>query len=244
MMKMRNVKKRLTQAALAIIAVAMPLSVKAQERVETSLDVDLVSNYIWRGQRLGGVSVQPGLSIGYRGLSFGAWGSVGFESSDTREMDLTIGYAKDGFSVSLTDYWFSKTGDGTDAEYFHYKASSAGSSHVFELQAGYNFRVIDFNWYTNIAGADGVTSKGKRAYSSYASLSVPFTLGGLTWTAEIGATPWSNTFYGASGFAVTNISIEATKDIDVTKSFKLPIHAKVTWNPHTEAAYFTAGLTL
>ena len=41
----------------------------AQEKVETTICGDVVSSYIWRGQDLGNVSLQPTLGIGYKGLS-------------------------------------------------------------------------------------------------------------------------------------------------------------------------------
>ena len=52
----------------------------AQDEVEASVGADLVSGYIWRGQDLGGVSIQPSLSVAYKGFSLGAWGSAGIES--------------------------------------------------------------------------------------------------------------------------------------------------------------------
>ena len=233
-MKTRNVK--LSVIAVALLSMAMPFTAKAQDKVEASVGADLVSGYIWRGQDLGGVSIQPSLSVAYKGFSLGAWGSVGFESKDTKEMDLTLGYSTGGFSVSVTDYWF----DG-DAGYFHYGAHN--TAHVFEAQLGYDFGPVAVNWYTNFAGADGVKENGDRAYSSYISVAAPFKLGGLDWTAEIGATPWETDFYGASGFAVCDLSLGASKDIKITKSFSLPLFAKATWNPRSEGAYFVVGLS-
>lgn len=215
---------------------AMPFTAKAQDKVEASVGADLVSGYIWRGQDLGGVSLQPSLSVGYKGFSLGAWGSVGLESKDTKELDLTLGYSTGGFSVSATDYFFNG-GPG----YFHY--GSHNTSHVFEAQLGYDFGVVAVNWYTNFAGADGVKANGDRAYSSYVSVAAPFKLGGLDWTAEIGATPWETSFYGANGFAVCDLSLGASKDIKITDSFSLPLFAKATWNPRTEGAYFVVGLS-
>ena len=86
---------------------AMPFTAKAQDKVEASVGVDLVSGYVWRGQDLGGVSLQPNASIAYKGFSLGAWGSVGIESSDTKEFDLILGYSTGGFSISVTDYWYN-----------------------------------------------------------------------------------------------------------------------------------------
>lgn len=233
-MKTRSMK--LGVIASALLSMAMPFTAKAQDKVEASVGADLVSGYIWRGQDLGGVSLQSSASVAYKGFSLEAWGSVGFESKDDKELDLTLGYSTGGFSVSVTDYWFNG-GPG----YFHYGARN--TAHVFEGQIGYDFGLLAINWYTNFAGADGVNKEGDRAYSSYLSLVAPFSLGGLDWTAEIGATPWATDFYGSNGFAVCDVSLGANKEIKITDSFSLPLFVKATWNPRTEGAYFVAGLS-
>jgi len=229
-------KTKLKVTALALLATALPFTAMAQDKVEASVGVDLVSGYIWRGQDLGGVSLQPNASISYKGFSLEAWGSVGFESKDEKELDLTLGYENGGFSLSVTDYWFN-SGPG----YFHYGAHN--TAHTFEAQIGYDFGPVAVNWYTNFAGTDGVNKEGDRAYSSYLSLAAPFSLGGLEWTAEVGATPWATDFYGANGFAVCDVSLGVSKDIKITDTFSLPLFAKATWNPRTEGAYFVVGLS-
>jgi hypothetical protein len=239
---MKNNVWKITGVAL-IGAALMPFTAKAQDKVEASAGADLVSSYIWRGQKLGGVSIQPAVSVAYKGWSLGAWGSVGLESEDTREFDLTLGYATGGFSVSLTDYWFSETGDGLSAKYFRYGAHNPWSSHVFEAQLGYDFGAVALNWYTNIGGADGLNKSGDRAYSTYVVANAPFKLGGLDWNAEVGATPWANSFYGANGFAVTNVTLGATKSIAFSSTFSLPVSLSATWNPRSEDAFFTAGIS-
>ena len=218
-----------------------PSAMLAQDKVEASVGADLVSGYIWRGQDLGGVSIQPSLGITYKGFSLGAWGSVGFESTDTKEFDLTLGYSTGGFSVSVTDYWFN-TQTATN-KYFQYGAHS--TAHVFEAQVGYDFGPLTVNWCTNFAGADGVKENGKRAYSSYLALSAPFKLGGLDWTVDLGMVPWETTFYNGytSGFCVSDVSLGASKDIKITDSFSVPAFAKVSVNPRTEGAYFAFGLS-
>ncbi len=174
-MKTRSVKWVIM--AMALLSMAMPFTAKAQDKVEASAGVDLVSGYVWRGQDLGGVSLQPSASIAYKGFSLGAWGSVGIESSDTKEFDLILGYSTGGFSVSVTDYWYNVTGDGVTAKYFQYGAHNAANSHLFEAQIGYDFGPVAVNWYTNFAGDDGVDKDGDRAYSSYISVAAPFHTG-------------------------------------------------------------------
>lgn len=141
---------------LSALAIAVPAMGMAQDKVEASVGADLVSGYIWRGQDLGGVSIQPTLSVSYKGFSLSAWGTAGIEKEDTKEIDLTLGYATGGFSISVTDYWFNG-GPG----YFHY--GSHNTNHTFEAQIGYDFGPLALNWYTNFAGTDGVNNGGNRA---------------------------------------------------------------------------------
>ena len=192
----KNLKK---WALLLVTAITLPATGMAQDKVEASVGADLVSGYIWRGQDFGGVSIQPSLSVAYKGLSLTAWGSVGIDSEDAKEFDLTLAYEIGNFSVSITDFWCIPSGE--DIKYFNYGAHT--TAHVFEAQIGYDFGPLALNWYTNIAGADGVNEDGERAYSSYINMIAPFTLGGLEWEAEIGATPWATDYYtNTNGFAV------------------------------------------
>ena len=213
---------------------------RAQDKVETTIGADIVNQYIWRGQELGAVSVQPTLGVAYKGLSLTAWGSVGLSNNDdTKEFDLTAAYSIGSFHIGVTDYWFNTPNE----RYFAYEAHS--TSHVFEANVGYDFGVAALNWYTNFAGNDGVNKDGKRAYSSYLEASVPFKLASCEWTATVGAVPYATSFYAdANGFAVTNVGIKATKDIKINEHFCIPIFAGITANPSTEKAFFIFGLSL
>ena len=214
----------------------------AQDNIETTVSADVVNQYIWRGQDLGNVSIQPTLGIGIKGFSLSAWGSVGLSNpADTKEFDLTASYSVGGFNIGITDYWFN-TGLDPENRYFMYNAHS--TNHVFEGNIGYDFGVASLQWYTNFAGNDGANKDGKRAYSSYVELAVPFSLAGVDWTATAGAVPFATDFYGTSGFAVTNVSLKATKDIKVTDSFSIPIFGQVVGNPCSQHAYLVFGFTL
>lgn len=243
-------KTMFQKMAAGLAAAAMlPLGAAAQDRVEASVGADLVSGYVWRGQELGNASIQPSASVSWKGLSLTAWGSASWDSEYAKEFDLTLGYAVKGFSVSVTDYSFSKgsnfkTGAGISGDYFHFGSNS--TLHVFEAQVGYDFGFLAVNWFTNIGGNDGRKADGKRAYSSFVSLSAPFRLGGLDWAATVGATPWETSFYngGSNGFAVSEVSLQAEKAIRISERFSLPLFAKAIWNPATENAFFTVGVNL
>lgn len=214
----------------------------AQDKVETTIKADFVNEYIWRGLKCGDVSVQPTLGVGYRGLSLTAWGSYGLSNKDDmKEFDLTLAYSTSGFNIGITDYWFSE-GLDPDARYFKYDAH--GTNHLFEANIGYDFGPVALQWYTNFAGNDGLNKSGKRAYSSYFEASAPFRLATVDWTATAGVVPFATSTYGTTGFAVTNLSLRATKDIRVTDSFSIPIFGQVTANPCSQKAYLVLGFTL
>lgn len=224
----------------SIAQVSTPLP--RREGPEVGLGSDIVSSYIWRGQDLGGVSLQPTLGVEYKGISLSAWGSVGLaDPADTKEFDLTLGYTIGNFNIGITDYWFN-AGLDPQARYFKYDAH--GTNHVFEANIGYDFGVVSLQWFTNISGNDGVNKDGKRAYSSYFEVSAPFRLATCDWTATVGAVPYATDFYGTNGFAVTNLAVRALKDIRVTDSFSIPIFGEVSANPCSQKAYLVVGMSL
>jgi hypothetical protein len=213
----KNLKK---WVLLLMTAIALPVSSMAQDKVEFGVGADVVSKYIWRGTDLGGPSVQPSLSVAYKGLSLTAWGSIGFDSEDDKEVDLTLAYETGNFSLSVTDYWYP--------EY--------SGAHTFEAQIGYDFGLLAANWYTNFAGDD-------EEYASYISLIAPFSLIGLDWEAEVGATPWGTDYYGTDKFSVCDLSLGASKEFNIGKSFSTTLFAKATYNPTIEKFYATIGIS-
>lgn len=229
-------KKMFIMAMLFIAS----MSASAQDNeVETTISADVVSSYIWRGQDLGSAAVQPTLGIAYKGLSLSAWGSYGLvDTNDAKEFDLTLAYTTGGFNIGITDYWFNSP----EERYFLYDAHK--TSHVFEANVGYDFGAASIQWFTNFAGNDGLNKDGKRAYSSYLELSAPFKLASADWSATIGAVPYATDFYGVNGFAVTNISVKATKDIKITDKFSLPVFGQIAANPASQKTYFVFGFTI
>ena len=231
--------KKIVLFALGLVASATTL---AQEEIETTVATDAVSSYIWRGQDLGSTAIQPTFGIGYKGLSLTAWGSYGLTNpADTKEFDLTVGYTIGGLNIGVTDYWFNA---GLDPENRYFKYDAHGTNHVFEANIGYDFGVASLQWYTNFSGNDGVNKDGDRAYSSYVEAAIPFRLATVDWTATAGAVPFATDFYGTTGFAVTNLSLRADKEIKVTDTFSIPVFGQVTANPCSQKAYLVLGITL
>ena len=214
-------KKNLKKWVLLLMAtITLPVTSMAQDKVEFSAGVDVVSAYLWRGQKLGNACLQTSVAAAYKGFSLTAWSPLVFDGNDGDEIDLTLAYENKNFSVSITDYWLSEI----------------GNEHTLEAQVGYDFGFLGVNWYTNVYGDD-------KEYASYISVIAPFSLIGLDWEAEVGATPWGTDYYGTDKFSVCDISLGASKEINITQSFSTTLFAKGTYNPTTEKAYFTFGIS-
>ena len=211
----------------------MATTMAAQEQVETQLSADVVSTYVWRGQDLGNASLQPTLGIAWKGLSLSAWGSVGIaRAEDMKELDLTLQYTTGGLTLGVVDYW----NDTADKRYLYYQTH--GTGHAFEGFVGYDFGPLSLSWQTIFAGNDGKNNQGNRAYSSYAELLVPFRLASCDWQATVGLTPYATTLYGTTGFAVTNLSLRASKAVKLTDQFSLPLFAQLMANPCSGKLFF------
>lgn len=242
-------KRTRTFGIMAMMLIAGATTVAAQDKVEAKVSADIVNQYIWRGTDCGDASLQPTLGLSYKGLSLTAWGSTEIapkaNTSYPDEFDLTLGYAIGNFNIGVTDYWFSSGADA-DGRYFMYKTHN--TNHMFEANVGYNFGPVALQWYTTFAGNDYNKTNDDgtvdRAYSSYVELSAPFTLGGLDWKAALGASPFKTSYYGNSSFAITNVAVTATKDINVTPTFSIPVFAGVAANPCSQKAYLLFGFTL
>lgn len=204
---------------------------------ELSFGADIVSSYVWRGEKLGNVSFQPAISAEYKGLSLTAWGSRDF-TGDVMELDLTAAYCFGRFSLEITDY-YATSGENIEP-YFKYKA---GNGHVFEATAAYTFGEkipLTLSWNTYFAGTDDTYKS--QDYSTYIEAAYSFTL----WTAdvhtEVGITPWKGAY--ADRLNVVNIGIGASKSIPITNKFSLPISTKVIFNPAANKAFIVFGLSI
>ena len=232
----------LRKMMLAIVAVAGLCTASAQDEIEGTVGMDVVSRYIWRGQALGDAAVQPTATLSYKGLSLTAWSSFGFiNKKDAKEFDLTLGYANKGFSIGVGDYYFSYY--GAENNYFEYRAHD--TQHVWEAYVGYDFGPVAAKWFTNIGGDDGVNKSGERAYSSYLELTAPFKFVTCDWTATAGIVPYYTSFYSdVNGFAVVNLALRATKEIPVYKKFSVPVFVEGSCNPSTKKGYLVLGFTI
>ena len=236
-----------TRIARAVCFLTILLSThspaRSQEKAEISLGADLVSRYVWRGVHQGGASIQPSLGVAYKGFCLTAWGSVEISSDDYKEVEFLLGYSTGGFSVSVSDFFWS--GQGAPF-YKHYL-----DNHSLEGTIGYHFGEkfpFYLSWSTFFAGNMDKDENGDRQYSSYLEAGYDFSLGGVDMTASIGAAPWDSRLWlepdgNKKGFQVSSISLKATKEINISPKYSVPVFVQVVASPATDDGHLVVGIT-
>lgn len=214
----------------------------SRDRFSYTMGIDLMSSYVCRGSYQTGPSLQPALQVGYGGLYFTAWGSVGEE---VREADLTLAYRLQRFELAVTDYYVTGSAPGTGRDFFDY---GRRSPHTLEISLAWTLskRVpIALWWGTMVAGND-FGDDGRRNYSTYAEISYPFLLPlNVEVKTGVGCTPWATeNCLGTRGFAVTNVYLHAARRWSVGGNLRLGLLARLICNPYKEEFNFVGGLSL
>ena len=246
--------------SLIILFLLLPAAAVAQDRVKASVSANLVSKYMWRGANQGDISLQPELDLKWKGLNLNIWGDKGLDKDDHDEIDITLGYSRWGFNIGVIDYW---TADVDPRNRFFFFSSGHDCPHQLEANIGYTCKYGSLQAYTMFAGND-FKIDGRRAYSTYIELSVPFRAAGLDWDVRAGITPMESAgksyehqghptirqaitnrvdwMYG-EGFTCNMASLRATKNFPV-QAFRLPVFAELHTNPYLKKANFLVGVML
>ena len=145
----------------SLVALVMVMAPVCAE-VETTIGADVVSEYVWRGGKLGDAAIQPTLGVSAAGFDLSLWGSIGVANFlDTKEFDITLSYSIAGLSAGVTDYWFD-AGPEPYGRYFNYSKNL--TNHVFEAFLSYDLEFMSIAWYTNFYGND-FKADGSSAFS-------------------------------------------------------------------------------
>ena len=214
---------------------------KKDNRLSFEVGADVVTSYLWRGMNLGGLSVQPSVTLGWNGLYVSGWANIGADSWQfivlNPELDITIGYENYGFALDLThlyyfcgDTYFRGLGD----------ANNALSSSTMELHAGINIGEwvkilpLSVDWYTTILGYDPVldtngelvrndNGNAQRAYSTYIQLGYDIELPlDIILGIKAGFTPWKGMYTDyqevwTSGrtVGINNLQLRAEREFEI-----------------------------
>ncbi len=184
----------------------------------------VVSNYLWRGLYVGGLSLQADATVGYGGFFVNMWWNIGASDWTFRqfnpEIDLAVGFSRWGLSVYyLHMYYFDHYADGTRSRFFdmrNYTPGGGGTTGEWRVSYRVSNRLplsvlIAFRTF----GRDGYRQDGvlRRAYSTYIEAGYDFALP-CDWllAARVGMTPARSLYTGYEGdFAVTLVGLRLQK---------------------------------
>lgn len=133
--------RRIFLPLLLLAAVCLPAT--AQKRPEVYIQTDLVSSYLWRGQRNAGVSLQPTLGLKWRGLHFYVWANEQLCPPSGQpvkhEIDFFLKYSITPYlTVGLKDVYVNTRGDG-----FFSFGSIPHAANGLDVLLAYDFKYVN-----------------------------------------------------------------------------------------------------
>ena len=195
---------------------------------------DVVSTYLWRGQNLGGLSIQPSVCLSWKGLYVSGWGNIGadnwtFENINP-ELDVTIGYDNYGIQLDLTHLYYFGGEPYFPKDGFSVVPDGEPSTSM-EAHAGFHLGdlvesvPLSLDWYTTVYGTDYYIDESgnpKRAWSTYIEVGYDWSLPlGLTLGTSIGLTPWKGYYSNykevwknAKTVAINNFHLKLSREFD------------------------------
>lgn len=241
---------RLLVFALVALMVAPRLSAQEPSSVQQghgvspfSLDLELVSRYVWRGLEFGeGATFFPKLAYTHGDFTAYALGCTGL-TGDYKEVNLALQYRLRDLTMTLANS-YATTHAGLDDQYLD--LSPKTTRHSLDLRLMYEPSKLPFWFFGScfVYGNDKL-SDGAQAYSSY--LEVGYRKSFLphqTFSVALGATP-NKSFYTryAHTAALVNITLQYAVGLRLGK-INLPVSVAYTLNPQREKSYVYLSLTL
>lgn len=243
---------RIRLLALALVALIASPRLAAQETYTSkekrstspfSLNLELVSRYVWRGLEYGeGATFFPSLNYTCGNFTAYALGCTGL-NGDYKEVNLGLLYKLQSFTITLADS-YATTKAGLKDQYLN--LSQRSTRHNLDLRLMYEPNKIPFWFFGScfVYGNDRL-SDGSQAYSSY--LEVGYRKSFLPhqiFSVALGATP-NKSFYTnyerSAGFV--NVTLQYAVGLQLGK-LELPVSVAYTLNPQREKSYVYLSLTL
>ncbi len=263
-------KKLFAIFTLILFALGGSNSVLNAQNDGLDLSVDFMSRYVWRGTAFGNSpSIQPTLAFTKGNFEIGAWGAFSTNGIvASQELDFYLSYSfSDALSITITDYFFPT--DGAVHNYWEYNEDKTG--HIFEGAlsfAGTEKIPVGVLVGVNFYGADAITlvddpnsaefnQKDGIQYSTYLELSwsgeckngtALDAFAGMTLNSPAEADNATG-FIGETGFygntmGFVNIGVTASKELEITDKFNLPVSCSLITNPMAENIYMVFGFSL
>jgi hypothetical protein len=234
---------------LAALCFAGLFTTSAAQAQSVGFGADVVNRYIWRGSDFGSAAaIQPGLSYSNGGFTIGSWGSYSLSpnASGSDELDLYASYAFETgsgtFSVGVTDYYFP----GAGGDFFNYDSAEDGGRHTIEPNVSYSGpESFPISLYASVFAYGEFAAEN----SIWLEASYPFSVQDVDLSIAIGGTPSDEggnfgVAGGDSDTGITKLSVSASKSVEITDEFSLPLMASYYVNPYVAQSFFVFGISL
>ncbi len=252
---MRSHGNCITSFLILFLGVLAAGSTFAQDKVTLSASADFVSRYIWRGANVNDApNVQPSVSLGFKGLEAGLWGSSTLSANNTaddnyalsQEIDGWISYAcslPNGMEVKglLTDYYYPNAGIKI-GNFDNYDDANGPGAHLLEaglVITGPDAIPLSISGFVNIYNDEGNNTYFQLDYSTEVSGT------GLDlFAGAAGGSTKNPAYYGTEKFNFVNLGFKVTKPVKFSQNFSLPVSGTFILNPRTEIAFLVLGFSL
>lgn len=178
----------------------------AGDKVSFEVTADFFSKYVWRGQNLvDGAVFQPGVSVGYKGLTASVWGNLDITNKNDNSGNFTeVDYALD---YSGTVPGVEKLGYSVGAVYYDFP--NTGVHHTTELYLGFSLDVPaspSVTVYRDIDQADGTYVALGVGHSIEEIASLPF---GVDLSANLGwgDSNYNDAYWGTAGSELNDLTL-------------------------------------
>jgi hypothetical protein len=204
-------------ATILLVCASTAAHAQQQERISTTITLDLASKYVWHGVNLvNDWVVQPGVSFSSRGLTLSLWGSMEATAWNRpnyprnpcgrfTDLEESLEYGKDNWKVGINDVHCPGTGAARYREWY------AG------LSAEQMWGAPELTVYTS----------GSSRTGTYAVLGLSHSLGregkSLDLGAEItyGDKPFNDYLYGRPRAGFSDLHLSAGTALSLSKGWSL-----------------------
>ena len=256
-------KKLLLMLCAAMVCTGAFAQVDDDDELETepsgvsfSAGGDMSSAYAWRGSLLTkGFNFQPYLEFYAGCFTLGMWNCTE-ANGKLKEFDLYTSITAGQVTFTLTDYFSQEDAGSADRPlYGDYHAHTTPQTFEFSvdwesefgLDASMNllFYGADKKWWLDEEDPD----YEKNAYGTYFELGYTAAVKGVDFRPCVGMVFNQSTWYGDGtgthkGFNVVNIGVKASKDVQITDHFSLPVYAVFGYNPQADDVAALVGFSV
>lgn len=220
---------------LAGLLVGLFLLFPSTANAQVSGGADFMSRYVFRGLDFGeSMSAQPYLEYTSGGFTVGTWASYAFEAGGANEHDIYVSYANGPFEVGVTDYYFPTPSPGANAGAQFFNFDSGTSGHLIEPYVaftGTDAVPLSLSVYVNALASDATDPDN--SFYIEAGYSTMVSDVGLDFAA--GFVPQESGWYQTGAPTFINFSMTASKSVEITDSFSLPLMVQYALNPTPDA---------